>query len=218
MLVIVRSSTAVFGQEPVCPSVSVNGPEGIHNNGAEMVFTALVSADAAKHLLKYEWSVSNGEISDGQGKDRLTVDSKLTSGNQGYVTATVKIIGLPAKCKDTASFSSTVYRVADHLPIARYDGTNWLEERVRLDAAWITLKNNPEGKAYFKIEYVRNPRRNEVIKHIAKIKKHIRSRDKTFDLNRLIFGIVKSDIKMIVIWVFPSEDEPWFCDECEIIK
>lgn len=218
LLVIVGSSTVVFGQEPVCPSVSVEGPDGIHNNGAIMVFSAVISADAPKHLLKYEWSVTNGEIMEGQGKDRLTVGSNLTSGTNGSVVASVKIIGLPVKCEDTASYSSTVYRSVHHKPIARYEDVKWREERAILDTAWFTLINNPKGNAYFKIPYVSSPRRNAVIKHIAKIKKHIRFRDKTFDLNRLIFGVVKSDNKMITIWIFRSEDEPQFCSECEIVK
>lgn len=217
-LVVIGSSTMGFGQEPTCPSVSVKGLDGIHQNGAAMLFSAVISADASKDLLKYEWSVINGEINEGQGTAHLTVYSNLTTGTNGLVTASVKIIGLPAKCNNTASYSSTVFRAVHHSPVTRYQDVDWKDERVTLDGVLIALWNNPAFRVFIKISYPDNQRRSQVTKRIAKIKKHVRWRDKTFNLNRLVFALEKSDRIETSIWLFYDDDEMTFCKECEIIK
>jgi len=72
-----------------CPDLSVTGPAGVTNPGDSMTFTANVSGGTQQNVT-YNWSVSSGTISSGQGTPSITVatDTSMAGGN---VTATVSI-------------------------------------------------------------------------------------------------------------------------------
>lgn len=60
----------------------------------------------AGESMTYNWTVSAGSISSGQGTNAITVDvTGLTKGQN--VTATAEVDGLDASCKGKATLSST---------------------------------------------------------------------------------------------------------------
>src|SRR6185436_17646123 len=73
---------------PPCPTVSVSCPTDVEPN-APITFTARVSGGAAGATWTYNWSVSAGTISSGQGTSTITVDTANLGGQS--VTATVSI-------------------------------------------------------------------------------------------------------------------------------
>ncbi|MDQ5846896.1 MAG: hypothetical protein M3539_16545, partial [Acidobacteriota bacterium] len=128
---------------PPCPTVSVSCPSDVEQ-GSPITFTSSVSSDAS---VTYNWSVSAGTISGGQGTSSITVD---TSGLAGQtVTATLELGGLDPACSRTASCSTSVRP----LPVGpskfdEYGNITFNDEKARLDNYAIQLQNQPGSQGY----------------------------------------------------------------------
>src|SRR4029434_7755447 len=83
--VTVADCTGCVPPPPPCPVVSVSCPTAVEPN-APITFTASVSGGAAGATCTYNWSVSAGTISSGQGTSTITVDTNGVAGGQS-VTA-----------------------------------------------------------------------------------------------------------------------------------
>lgn len=130
-----------------CPTVSVTGPAGVTQPGDSMTFTANVSGGTAQNIT-YNWTVSAGTISAGQGTPSITVstDSTMAGGN---VTATVSV-GLDVDCECPKEASETA-------PIEAKPTAQLIDEfgklpnddiRGRLDSFFTELSNNPNNQGY----------------------------------------------------------------------
>jgi hypothetical protein len=131
-----------------CPSLSVTGPAGVTNPGDSMTFTANVSG-GSQQSVTYNWTVSAGTITSGQGTPSITVatDRAMAGGN---VTATVDIGGTDPSCSCTTTASETA-------PVAPAPSSELVDEfgklpnddiRSRLDAFFQVLSNNPDNQGY----------------------------------------------------------------------
>ena len=99
----------IFAQETGrCPKVSVETSPVAVIDGYPMIFTAKVSgaASGGTDKLKYHWTISNGEITEGQGTPEIRVDTLGLQGEE--IKATVKITGLSKHCKTRASATGFV--------------------------------------------------------------------------------------------------------------
>jgi hypothetical protein len=144
-----------------------------------MTFTANVSG-GSQQSVTYNWTVSSGTISSGQGTPSITVatDSSMAGGN---VTATVNIGGTDPSCNCTTSASETApvapkpeaVLVDEFGPLANDD------VRSRLDAFFTVLSNNPDSQGYI-INYGTD---REITALERLITNHITFRN--FDRNRI---------------------------------
>jgi len=125
---------------PPCPAVSVSCPSEVEAN-QPITFTASVAGDTGGATPTYNWSVSAGTISGGQGTSSITVD---TNGVAGNVTATVTIGGLDPSCNATASCTTGV-KPAPQPPVKfdEYGNIRFNDEKARLDNYAIQLQNQP---------------------------------------------------------------------------
>src|SRR5258706_6098983 len=89
----------------VCPTVSVNCPSDV-DEGGSITFTANVGPGTPAVSPTYNWTVSAGKISGGQGTSSITVDTTGAGGQT--VTATVELGGIDPSCGRTASCSTPV--------------------------------------------------------------------------------------------------------------
>ena len=87
-----------------CPGISVIPFTEEVSAGDTMMFT--VFTKVLEYNVTYKWTISAGTIISGQGTARLLVDTKDIGGE--FVTASVELNGLPAKCSTTASASAEV--------------------------------------------------------------------------------------------------------------
>jgi hypothetical protein len=129
--------------KPPCPTVSVSCPSDV-DLGSPITFTASVNGDAN---VTYNWSVSAGTISSGQGTSSITVDSAGLGGQA--VTATVELGGLDPSCARTASCTTSVK--APNAPAVKFDeygDIRFDDEKARLDNYAIQLQNAPGAQAY----------------------------------------------------------------------
>jgi hypothetical protein len=130
-----------------CPTLSVTGPAGITQPGDPMTFTANVSGGTAQNIT-YNWSVSAGTITAGQGTPSITVatDSSMAGGN---VTATVSLgldvdCGCPKEASETAPIEAKpTAQLVDEFGKMPND-----DIRGRLDNFFTELSNNPTNQGY----------------------------------------------------------------------
>ena len=138
--------TACTGCVPPCPTVNVSCPDTV-DAGSPVTFTANVSGGDPNVTPTFNWSVSAGTISSGQGTSSITVDTTGLSGQT--ITATVDIGGLEPSCTRTASCTASVRP----LPVSprkfdTYGNIRFNDEKARLDNFAIELQNTPGEQGY----------------------------------------------------------------------
>jgi hypothetical protein len=123
-----------------CPTVSVSCPSDIEA-GQPITFTASVTGEGGPWT--YNWSVSAGTISSGQGTSTITVDT-AGLGSQS-VTATVSIGGADPSCTGTTASCTTSVRPppANPTKFDEYGNIRFNDEKARLDNYAIQLQNEP---------------------------------------------------------------------------
>jgi len=145
---IVPGSTTVTianctGCVPPCPTVSVSCPSEV-DQGSPITFTA---SGAGNMNVTYNWSVSAGTISSGQGTSSITVDTTGIGGQS--VTATVELGGLDPSCSRTASCTTSVKPPApEPVKFDEYGNIKFNDEKARLDNYAIQLQNQPGSQGY----------------------------------------------------------------------
>ncbi|HUE83591.1 MAG TPA: hypothetical protein VMM84_15935 [Pyrinomonadaceae bacterium] len=132
---------------PPCPNVAVTCTDSV-NEGQPITFSASVTGGAADLVPTYNWSVSAGTITSGQGTPTITVDTAGLGGTT--VTATVDIGGVDPACARTASCSTQVAPIVSPDPIRfdEYGDIRFNDEKARLDNYAIQLQNDPQAQGY----------------------------------------------------------------------
>jgi hypothetical protein len=127
---------------PPCPNVSVSCPSDV-DAGQPITFTASVSGGDPNATLTYNWSVSAGTISSGQGTSTITVDTTGAGGQS--VTATVSIGGADPSCTGTTASCTTGVKPPPKpaLKFDEYGNIKFNDEKARLDNYAIQLQNDP---------------------------------------------------------------------------
>jgi hypothetical protein len=134
---------ACTGCVPPCPTVSVSCPSDVEL-GAPITFAASVGGDQS---VTYNWSVSAGTISGGQGTSSITVDTTGLGGQT--VTATVELGGLDPSCSRTASCTTGVKPAnPESVKFDEYGDIKFNDEKARLDNYAIQLQNQPGAQGY----------------------------------------------------------------------
>lgn len=133
--------------EPPCPTVSVSCQSDV-DQGAPITFTASVSGGPSNMTPTYNWSVSAGTISGGQGTSSITVDTAGLGGQS--VTATIELGGVDPACARTASCTTSVKVVVPVTPTKfdEYGNIAFNDEKARLDNYAIQLQNEPGATGY----------------------------------------------------------------------
>ncbi|HSB28952.1 MAG TPA: hypothetical protein VLE19_13895, partial [Pyrinomonadaceae bacterium] len=125
----------------VCPTISVSCTDSV-DVGSPITYTASVTGGPEGMSATYNWSVSAGTITSGQGTSSITVDTAGLGGQS--VTATVSVGGLDPSCSATSSCTTNV---RPPKPVAQrfdeYGNIKFNDEKARLDNYAIQLQNSP---------------------------------------------------------------------------
>jgi hypothetical protein len=128
----------------VCPTISVSCPASVAQ-GSPLTFTASVSGDMS---VTYNWTVSAGTISSGQGTSSITVDTAGLGGQS--VTATAELGGLDPSCSRTASCTTSIETPpAECRKFDEYSDLKFNDEKARLDNLAIQMQQEPGAQAYY---------------------------------------------------------------------
>ncbi|MGH9906754.1 MAG: PKD domain-containing protein, partial [Pyrinomonadaceae bacterium] len=148
--VVPATTTVTVGvcacKPPPCPVVSVSCPADVEQ-GQPITFTASLSGGDPNLSPTYNWSVSAGTISGGQGTSAITVDT--TGLGNATVTATVEVGGVAPECARTASCSTQVKApiIKEPIKFDEYGDITFNNEKARLDNYAIQLQNDPTATA-----------------------------------------------------------------------
>jgi hypothetical protein len=130
----------------VCPKLGVSCPSEVEE-GSPATFTANFTQGTPVVSETYNWTVSAGTITSGQGTSSITVDTKGTGGQT--ITATVEIGGVDPTCNRTASCSTPVKpRPNPARKFDEYGNIRFNDEKARLDNFAIQLQNEPTAQGY----------------------------------------------------------------------
>jgi hypothetical protein len=127
----------------VCPTLAVTCTDSV-DEGQPITFTANFTQGTPTVSETYNWTVSAGTISSGQGTSSITVDTKGLGGQS--VTATVEIGGVDPTCNRTASCTTPVKPVAVARKFDEYGNIRFNDEKARLDNYAIALQNEPTAQ------------------------------------------------------------------------
>ncbi|MCA1683555.1 MAG: hypothetical protein LC708_00245, partial [Actinobacteria bacterium] len=141
-----RCNCIPIPQPTPCPTVTVSCPDTA-TAGQPVTFTANVSGGDSATTPTYNWTVSAGTISSGQGTSSITVDTTSITGNQS-ITATVDVGGYDRSCNATASCTAGVPAPINARKIDEYGNVKFNDEKARLDNFAIELQNNPGAQGY----------------------------------------------------------------------
>jgi hypothetical protein len=132
---------------PPCPTITVDCPSGLTLSGSPVTFTANVSGGDANVTPTYNWTVSAGTISSGQGTSSITVDTAgLASGSS--ITATVSVGGLDPSCTASASCTAGINAPEGPRKFDEYGNIKRNDEKARLDNFANELQANPGAQGY----------------------------------------------------------------------
>jgi hypothetical protein len=127
----------------VCPTVAVTCTDTV-DEGTPITFTANFTQGTPTVSETYNWTVSAGTITSGQGTSSITVDTKGLGGQS--VTATVEVGGVDPSCNRTASCTTPVKPVAVPRKFDTYGNIRFNDEKARLDNFAIALQNEPGSR------------------------------------------------------------------------
>jgi hypothetical protein len=126
-----------------CPTITVASPDTT-KSGTPVTMTANVSGGDPQVSPTYNWSVSSGTISSGQGTSSITLD---TTGVSMPITGSVDVGGFARDCRTFSSSTTIIERGASR----KFDEfgamVNTEDQYARLDNYAIDLRNDPSSQA-----------------------------------------------------------------------
>jgi len=197
---IITLAGSVFAQTNTgrdCPKFGITGPSAVVKPGDIATFTT--SVDPAPNLkLQYQWSISAGEITSGQGTPAITVKQPPTG-----VTVTVQIRGLPEGCADMASETQNPDLNLQPELLERFAGPIRAKDKARYNEIYDRLAADPNARGVIFFA-------GTVPQITANKKMTMSFVTRLFkDAPRVTFIDVDSQNEMTEVWFVPSgADEP----------
>jgi hypothetical protein len=131
-----------------CPTVTVSCPdEAVENIQDALTFTANVSGGDPNVTPTFNWTVSAGMISSGQGTSSIKVDTTGIGGQT--VTATVDVGGFPRECSTSNSCTTNVAKKgAPPVKFGEYVTIDLSANKAQLDKFVLALQRDPGAQGY----------------------------------------------------------------------
>ncbi|HEX6731436.1 MAG TPA: hypothetical protein VF074_15535, partial [Pyrinomonadaceae bacterium] len=124
-----------------CPRVSVTG-----SRSAPLHFEAIVTEESPGQNFSYHWTVSDGQITSGQGTAAIEVIP-----SSGTLTAKVELKGLPSACGSVTASMSFIHlfpSVPESRLFDEFGSIPFRKVRVRLSQFAEQLRNSPGSLGY----------------------------------------------------------------------
>jgi hypothetical protein len=145
--VVRNGSKATAAQAQACPAMKVIGPYEV-TAGQPITFTVNITGGDQNVTPTYNWSVSAGAISSGQGTPTIIVDTTEVSAGQS-ITASAELGGYDRSCPVSRSITAEVLaKKADARKSAEYGKVKADEEKAILDRYASELASDPAAQGY----------------------------------------------------------------------
>ena len=187
-----------------CPTVTVSCPD-TSTAGTPVTFTANVSSGDPNVTPTFNWTVSAGTISSGQGTSSITVDS---TGVTGTITATVEVGGYDRSCSSSSSCTTSFPQAPGPRKVDEYGNIKFNDEKARLDNYAIELQNDPQAQGYLVCYGGRTGRTGEAQRRCDRAKNYlVNTRGITADRLVTVDGGFREELT-VELWVVPSGATP----------
>jgi hypothetical protein len=192
---------------PPCPELSVSCPTDLIEAGQPASVSANVSGGDPSASITYNWTVSAGTISSGQGTPSITIDTTGVAGG-GNVTATVELGGVAPECNRTASCTFGIKEMPRARKFDEYGNIAFNDEKARLDNFAIELQNNPGAQGYIIAYGGRKARANEAQARADRAKDYLVN-TRQIDSGRIVTvdGGYREDLT-VELWIVPTGATP----------
>lgn len=189
-----------------CPTVRVSCPDW-GTAAVPATFAVDISGLAADARPSFNWTVSSGTITSGQGTSAITVDA-TGAGGQSF-TATVEVGGLPAGCANKASCTTNVCT----LPAATrlgdsYGDINEEDEMARLDHLAVELQKEPGAQGYLLCYGGRRGRRGEAQARCDRAKDYLVNQRGVEAARLVALDAGYREELTVELWVLPTGAHP----------
>jgi hypothetical protein len=200
------TSTAVRVTEcpaPICPNISIYCPGAI-TLGQPVTFSAQVSGGSSAITPIYNWKISAGTITSGQGTASITVDTTGLSGQS--ITATLELGGYNLNCTATCSTQIPVRLTSRKFD--EYGNISRDDEKARLDNFAIQLQQEPDSQGYIIIYAGRRTRPGDVQKRLDRARDYLTTL-RGIDARRIVTldGGTREDLT-VELWLVPTGAAP----------
>ena len=207
VLLLLIAILAVYGSAQTaaiqCPKIETHGPSDSVIAGDLITFIANVSGGDTKATIKYDWAVSAGKITKGQGTNAIIVDSG-TAGEQ-TITASVEIGGFDEKCVRMSSVSAEVKAATKPILVEQYSSLRPQDEAAKLDSAMNAMMNRP-GSLLYVIVY---PGKKDMPGDLAADLRRLRNQfveSRGMDPDRIMtMAGGQKPVPTIELWLAPNE-------------
>jgi len=200
--VLVNPCAAV---QPVCPAIEIVCPTTIGID-QPLTFSSRYSGGVPANINPvYNWTVSAGTITEGQGTGTIKVDTTGLAGQT--VRASLSIGGYnlecSADCGVTIPLPKLNNRKFDEFPdISRND------EKARLDNFGIELQSDPTATAYVIVYPGKSGKRGEVQHHASRIVDYLVN-SRGLDQRRIVTLVgAARDQLFVELWITPQGATP----------
>jgi hypothetical protein len=189
-----------------CPTVSVSCPDTVFVK-EELSFVANVSGGDPNVTPTYNWTVSNGTISSGQGTSTIQLDMNEVAGDS-TVTATVDVGGFARECRTANSCTTSVMKKAEARKMDEYGKLLAKDENARLDNFAIELQNDPTAEGYIIAYGGRIGRAGDGQKMADRAKDYlVKKRGLAADRVMAMDGGFREE-QTVELWIVPSGAQP----------
>lgn len=188
---------------PTCPNVAIECPDRVVV-GEPLTFRSTVTGGSSSVRPTYNWTVSAGQIIDGQGTDTIRVNTTGLAGQS--VTATLSMGGYNLDCTATCTVQFPVpveCKKFDEFPAIAYN-----DEKARLDNFAIGLQNDPTATAYVIVYPGQRGRANEVQRHTKRVVDYLVN-SRGLSAQRIVTLVGPSrDVLIVELWLCPQGAKP----------
>ena len=162
-------ASAQTNQTSSCPKIDVSGGELVEP-GKPLTFTLNIeNYDLSK--LSFNWTVSTGDILEGQETPTIKISTKKWEDIN--TKATIKINGLPENCANVASLTASLIIDWSSILVDEYEKIPFEEEKNRLSKIELEFFNKTDGKIYFVVNLTRKQTITEIKNRVLKIKNYL---------------------------------------------
>ncbi len=165
-----------------CPQLSITAPSVVQE-GQPISFSVDVLGGDRNARRTYNWVVSAGTISDGQGTSLISVDTTGIGGMSA--TATVEVGGYDRRCQTSKSATASIERPVSARKFDEYGALALKDQEPRLDNFAIELQNDPMTQAYVITYGGRRSTRGTAIARIKTVNTHLMT-TRGIDSNRIV--------------------------------
>lgn len=188
---------------PVCPNISIYCPDTVMA-GASATFTAEVSGGTAGVTPTFNWKVSAGSITSGQGTPSITVDTAGLGGKA--ITASVEVMGYNLNCAATCAAQVPAPPEGNRFDV--YNDVRFNDEKARLDNFAVQLQNEPAARGYLVVYGARGGAPDAARRRANRARDYIVN-ERAIGSDRVVVseGGVR-DILTLELWLVPTGAEP----------